>query len=239
MNLENIYNNITIETLIEQKHPYSPYVPLKTKTLILGSFPPYRFCIPSDEPLLVRDIQYYYGSYGNGYNMFWDVMFNLFNSTNLQEIRKKEKDSYITDFQTFLTHNNLGIIDIFLRVLRKGTSSDDKDLFPKEFRSIKDHIKRCSDLSIICCTSKQVYFWFIEYLIKKCDDYRLHISCREKLLYKSDNEQFEINEEPITIKILPSTSPRVIKKGETREDCISRLSKDFEKSFCSEKGKEI
>ena len=49
-------------------HPYREYIPENASKLIIGTIPPFRFCVSGEKRLYPRDVDFYYGSRDNG---FW------------------------------------------------------------------------------------------------------------------------------------------------------------------------
>ncbi|MGC9361446.1 MAG: uracil-DNA glycosylase family protein, partial [Candidatus Syntrophosphaera sp.] len=74
-----------------QFHPYAPFIAENAKALILGSAPPWRFCVREPKPLNPLDIDYYYGSHNRGYNLLWELLFRVFESPALRELDKIRK----------------------------------------------------------------------------------------------------------------------------------------------------
>ena len=101
-------------------HPYEPFVPQGAAKLIIGTIPPYRFCI---EPQALRngDVNFYYGSRDNA---FWHLieqatgeMFAFENTAKAVEQRK-----------AFLEKRGIGITDVVQSCIHRDGKSDDISL---------------------------------------------------------------------------------------------------------------
>jgi G:T/U-mismatch repair DNA glycosylase len=159
-----------------QTHPYPPFVPEKAEILLLGSAPPFRFCTGDKANLRNRDFDYYYGSSSN---LFWEILFGVFEPENLTELdilrksesadrmTRKETKSYL---QSFLTRHKLALTDILSRFLRCGESAADYQLHVLEYHDLVTLLQKHRSLKAICCTSKnRVFFWLWQYLeIQAC-----------------------------------------------------------------------
>ncbi len=159
-----------------QKHPYQPYVPEGATTLILGSAPPRRFCLPRMGELNDYDVDWYYGSYTNGrYNYFWDTLFEVFDYQPnpdlnfIRALRTSRNDRTAVQrkfFKEFLQKNKIGIADILSQFVRIKESDLDQDISVKTYRSITEILNKQTDIELICCTSEYVYRNILEALPK-------------------------------------------------------------------------
>ena len=157
-----------------QDHPYQPFVPPGSQVLILGSAPPYRFCVRQPKPLHAKDMDWYYGSYCRSYNMLWELLFLALDPeglTDLLRIRALEGDrehrtqSQRDFLQDWLARRKLGIMDILLRFERRSGSASDAKLKPQRFTNLLDIIAATPSVSSICCTSRhRVLEWLAKYL---------------------------------------------------------------------------
>jgi hypoxanthine-DNA glycosylase len=88
-----------------EKHPYPPFIPLKTNYLLIGSFPGKQ----------VDGNDWYYGSKRN---QFWQILENVFH-TQLKCIEDKKK---------LLTKLHLAVTDIILECERENNNNLDTNL---------------------------------------------------------------------------------------------------------------
>ncbi len=156
-----------------QRHPYEPWIPDSARALILGSAPPWRFCQPEPKPLRQLDVDYYYGSYDRGCNLFWETMFRVFDPSQVESLERLRRLDFPRDARTlgqraflqeWLAHRQLGIADILLRFERRGQSASDGKLTAREFTGLDGILDEHPSLEAIYCTSRGVFHWLRQYL---------------------------------------------------------------------------
>ena len=112
-------------------HPYEPFVPQGATRLIIGTIPPYRFCI---EPQALRDgdVDFYYGSRNNA---FWRLIEQatgeVFDYANTQTAIEQRK--------VFLAKRGIGITDVIKSCVHQDGKSDDislREIEPKPIRQL-------------------------------------------------------------------------------------------------------
>jgi len=157
-----------------QIHPYQPYVPDAARYLILGSVPPWRFCLEGEKPLREKDVDFYYGSYDRGYNLFWEVLLRGFETAllpdlerirSLQTEREERTDLQRGFFREFLSRHDLGMADILLRFERRDRSAADGKIRPLEYTDLLGILASRPRIESIFCTSRhKVFLWLGQYL---------------------------------------------------------------------------
>ncbi|MCR4670196.1 MAG: hypothetical protein K5643_03315 [Saccharofermentans sp.] len=107
-------------------HPYEPFIPQGADKLIIGTTPPYRFCVEPHE-LYDGDVDFYYGSRSNGFwSLIGEATGETFDHENTEKAIAQRKD--------FLAKRGMGITDIVGRCIHNNGNSDDgslKDITPK------------------------------------------------------------------------------------------------------------
>lgn len=119
-------------------HPYEPYITSNTKYLIVGTIPPYKFCVKKD-----INNDWYYTSETN---QFWRILGKVFEDV---EINKEQ-------LINFSNRNFLGFIDLFHEVYRHNESSSDQDIIPITYKNIFDYIEKNPSIEAIIFTSLYV-----------------------------------------------------------------------------------
>jgi hypoxanthine-DNA glycosylase len=175
---------------IRSIHPYEPYIPEAASKLIIGSIPPYRFCV-KPQNLLLGDVNFYYGSHDN---LFWELIPEARNSDFGDSIEKRKE---------FLKNNNFGITDMIQSCVHEGQKSTDEDLKDIELKPIKDLLVEHPNIKLLFYTST-----FVKKLINKISDDNYHNSVDES----SRKWSVRINERTYNVTILYSPSPRVCAK---------------------------
>ncbi len=127
------------------KHPYKPFIPQKATKLIIGTMPPYRFCIKPKE-LLDGDVDFYYGSKDN---YFWDLLSEV---TGIQLNQENSKET-INQCKSLLTTLNIGITDIVEKCIHKDKKSDDASLEIITLKPIKELLLQNPQIDTLIYTS--------------------------------------------------------------------------------------
>lgn len=102
------------------KHPYEPFIPQNATKLIIGTMPPYRFCI-KPQNLFDNDVNFYYGSKDN---CFWKLLSEITGT----KLTFKNSQEAINQRKTLLKNLNIGITDIVEKCIHKNEKSDDASL---------------------------------------------------------------------------------------------------------------
>ena len=174
-------------------HPFEAFIPIDSKSIIIGTIPPQRFCL-NNINLYPCDVNFYYGSKDNH---FWEIIENINNikftyENNLIAIQER-KD--------FLSSIGIGITDIIKSCIHKNSSSSDKDLESIEFKNIKELLKNNSSIDTLIYTSDFVKKLMNDYLVT----YHNTI--------KNENRRFnlKIDGKTYNVIILYSPSPQALR----------------------------
>lgn len=198
-----------------QRHPYPPFVPEHARTIILGSAPPSRFCADTGRQLHPKDLDWYYGSWDRSPNLLWEILFRVLDPACLPELARirgleteRESRTRIQRgfLQTWLSRNQLGMLDILTRFERREGSSSDAKLQALEFTDLVSLLRLNSSLEGICCTSRhRVSTWLQQYLEAK------------RIAWRAETEGYSFKlpgDQPtaqtfgrIRVVVLPSPSP--------------------------------
>lgn len=127
------------------KHPYEPFIPQEATKLIIGTMPPYRFCIEPKE-LLDGDVDFYYGSKDN---CFWELLEKAtgakLDSDKMEETIKQRK--------ALLEKLNIGITDIVDKCIHENGKSDDASLKNITHKPIKEILMQNPKIDTLIYTS--------------------------------------------------------------------------------------
>ena len=181
------------------KHPFDPYIPENATKLIIGTIPPYRFCVQNLEP---GDVNFYYGSKDN---YFWTLISEI-TETNLDF----ENSEYaVNQRKKLLCNLNIGITDIIESCLHYNKKSDDNSLKDINLKPIKELLSKYPNIDTLLYTSEYVKKKINEIADKSYHDW-------------SDKTQRKcttvINGKRYDVIILYSPSPNALRgvKAETR-----------------------
>lgn len=128
-------------------HPYKPYIPDEATKLIIGSIPPYRFCVQKD--IQDNDVRFYYGS---NKNYFW----KLLSEVTDKKLDFKNTEEAINQRKEFLKEHNIGITDIIESCIHKDGKSDDKSLEDIKYQPIDKLLHHHPKIDTLICTSNFV-----------------------------------------------------------------------------------
>ena len=101
-------------------HPYEPFVPQGATKLIIGTIPPYRFCIEPQE-LRDGDVNFYYGSRANA---FW----RLIEQATGETFDFENTEKAVEQRKVFLDKRGIGITDVVQSCVHQDGKSDDISL---------------------------------------------------------------------------------------------------------------
>lgn len=176
------------------------YIPVGTKILIIGTFPPY-------ETYINKGQDYFY--YSSEKNQLWNRFDNIFiRAKNYSSLKKTKAKNFSESYEEnkkrkeiFIKKCSIGFIDIFSMIERRiYNSSKDKDIIPRETildNNYLDAILKTEKVVRICCVYSLAYNilknWILKnkkYSVKAI--YDKDTANKEKLLVSGDNRQFEI-----------------------------------------------
>lgn len=126
-------------------HPYTPYIPKNATKLVIGSFPPSRFCFQKGE-LNEKDVRFYYGSYKNH---FW----KLLDEATGEKLTFDNTEASVQERKDLLDKLEIGITDLIEICIREGGKSDDKSLQVIKYKPIAKLLAKHSKIDTLICTS--------------------------------------------------------------------------------------
>lgn len=133
---------------MKSKHPYYPFVPEEATKLIIGTMPPYRFCITPKE-LYDDDVDFYYGSKDN---YFWDLLSELAGT----KLDKENTQTAIVQRKALLKNLHTGITDIIDQCTHTDGKSDDLSLNDIVLKPINELLSNYPKIDTLIYTSKFV-----------------------------------------------------------------------------------
>lgn len=128
--------------MFHHKHPYEPFIPSGTQTLIVGTLPPPRF---SGGVLKDRDVDFCYGSQDG---LLWPVLDQIFNLKLDYEPSQKA----IIQRQEFLKSRHIGICDIVESCNRIKIDASDLGMQNIVLRNLLGYLKVYSQIKSIVFT---------------------------------------------------------------------------------------
>lgn len=140
-------------------HPYEPFLNEDTKTIIMGTLPPPRFCLYEYKK---EDVLFCYGSKDN---LLWKVLDKIYNlklsydNSNKAIIQRKE----------FLIKHHIGICDIVESCNREKIDASDIGMLDVNLRDILTYIKEYRNIETIIFTGgycKNSPEYFLKQILK-------------------------------------------------------------------------
>lgn len=191
----------------KEEHPEWYYHIPDMRTLILGTFPPYK-----DK----RDFEFYYP---NNQNRFWNVLAKIENCT----LKAHEGQDAVEERKKLMKELKVGVQNIGKIINRKGESSLDIDIEILEFQDLLDIINKSEKLEAILLAGysgkNSTYQSFIRYL--KINDIK-HNAPKKPIA----GCEFSIQcKRPIRCIVGNSTSRSAVRAGVSFEMLIEQFKK--------------
>lgn len=184
--------------MTRSKHPYIPYIPENATKLIIGTMPPYRFCLKDNgegKNLKNNDVDFYYGSSDN---YFWELLSNVTNT----ELSFENTETAINQHKDLLNELNTGIIDIIESCVHLNKKSDDKSLEDCELKDIRRLLEIHPHIKTLLYTSE-----YVKRKMNQLQDKSYH-TCIDKTKRKY---QVTIDGKTYDVIVLYSPSPMALR----------------------------
>lgn len=140
-------------------HPYEPFLNEDTKTIIMGTLPPPRFCLNEYKK---EDVLFCYGSKDN---LLWKVIDKIFNL----KLKYDNSNEAIIQRKEFLMKYNIGICDIVESCNREKIDASDIGMLDVNLRDILTYIKEYKNIETIIFTGgycKNSPEYFLKQILK-------------------------------------------------------------------------
>lgn len=140
-------------------HPYEPFLNEDTKTIIMGTLPPPRFCLNEYKK---EDVLFCYGSKDN---LLWKVLDKIYNL----KLNYDNSSEAIIQRKKFLIKHNIGICDIVESCNREKIDASDIGMLDVNLRDILTYIKEYKNIETIIFTGgycKNSPEYFLKQILK-------------------------------------------------------------------------
>ena len=124
------------------KHPYKPFIPIKTKKLIVGTLPPPRFSMGN---LKKGDVDFCYGSIDG---QLWKILNEIFKLN----LHFETTELAIKQRKDFLIKQNIGICDIVESCERNKIDASDLGMSTIKLRNMLHYIKANTNVETLLLT---------------------------------------------------------------------------------------
>lgn len=128
------------------KHPYKPYIPKDATKLIIGTMPPYRFCV-EPQKLFNDDVDFYYGSRDN---YFWKLIAEVTGT----QLERENSEAAVNQRKALLSKHNIGITDVIGQCIHKNGKSDDASLQDITHKPLKELLLQNPKIDTLIYTSR-------------------------------------------------------------------------------------
>jgi len=168
-------------------HPYEPFIKQDTKTLIMGTLPPPRFC---EKDFKLDDVDFCYGSKDN---LLWKLFEKLFDT----KLSYNTSQAAVIQRKELLIQHKIGICDIVESCYREKIDASDIGMCePIVFRDILGLIEKFKTLETIIfmgglCKNSPEYF--LKKILKANSISYQHISKKEHYFYFDNRKIKTIN----------------------------------------------
>ena len=180
-------------------HPYEAFIPKKATSLLIGTMPPYRFCV-QNEPLYENDVRFFYGSRDNS---FW----NIVSVITEKPLSYDNSETSIQERKALLDSIGVGVVDILKSCYHTDGKSTDDQLMNEEFIDIKQLLSEHPDITNLIYSGQKV----VSYMYRAVARYH---SWEEK----GKKGHIVINNKRFNVYCLKSPSPRAGWSQEELED---------------------
>ena len=179
------------------KHPFKPFIPENATKLIIGTIPPYRFCVDS-EKLKEDDVNFYYGSKDNE---FWSLVYkSVYGST--EGLITKNTAEAIEQRKKTLEELGMGITDVIESCYHLDGNSDDSSLKTIKQKDIRALLRNNERIDTLIYTS-----YFVKTQMNTICDKSYHsLADKEERKWKAT-----INGKEYTVFLLYSPSPNALR----------------------------
>ncbi|MCK9558311.1 MAG: hypothetical protein PHQ78_04860 [Candidatus Cloacimonetes bacterium] len=187
--------------LERQNHPFQPYIPTDALALIIGTAPPWQFCVEDQGNLREGEIAFFYGSI---HNLFWYIIKAVFEPDNPRWPRTQ------LQCENFLKRQRLAVGDILQSFVRQDRKASDDHLSEFTFnRGLLSKLQSSShSIRYLYFTSHFAHELFLKALKKHRYIYRIHGEDRQNKSYlitlQKKHKTYQY-----TCYILNSPSPRI------------------------------
>ena len=180
--------------MFKHKHPYKPFINKNTRKLIVGTLPPPRF---STGELLVKDVDFCYGSYYNSLWLYIDKIYKL-------NLRYDNSEEAIQERKHFLINNKIGVCDIVESAEREKIDASDLGMKNVVLRDVIGYLRLYPNVDTLLFTggnSKNGPEYFFRRHLK---DYNIKLELVESKVPKI--HQFKLNNRIVKTVSLTSAS---------------------------------
>lgn len=185
---------------MKSTHPYEPFVPNGATKLIIGTIPPYRFCIKPKQ-LNKNDVDFYYGSSDNA---FW----HLVEQVSGESFDYEPTEKAITQRKAFLEKRKIGITDIIKSCTHNNGKSDDASLDNIEPKPLQQLLEKNPTIDTLIYTGRNNQQNSVKWLINHyASDRGYHNSIAKGIAENS----VIIGGKTYTIILLYSPSPNALR----------------------------
>lgn len=141
-------------------HPYEPYIKKDTKSIIVGTLPPPRFC---KKEFKANDVNFPYGSQDGLLWKAFDVIFDL-------KLEYQNTKAEINKRKNFLDINKIGVCDIVSSCKREKVDASDLGMSEIILRDMLFYLQKYKNIDTIIFTggnSKNGPEYFLRQILKK------------------------------------------------------------------------
>lgn len=189
--------------VIRSIHPYEPYIPENATKLIIGTMPPFRFCVSGKRSLFANDVDFYYGSKDNA---FWKLLSEVTGVT-LDFVNSPDA---VNQRKQLLMNLHMGITDIVGSCIHHNGKADDTSLLTIEVKPLDKLLLDHPNIQELVYTNRGEVKKYINHFFA---DKGYHNRAREN----ETKESVFINGKKYAVTQLYSPSPNALRSVSTEK----------------------
>ena len=203
-----------------ERHPFEPFLPVGSKMLMLGSFPPAprRWCM-----------EFYYPNFTND---MWRILGYIFFKDKDYFVDHSKETFYLDKLKDFLTRERIGQCNIAATACRKNGTAADKGLKVIEPLDIAKLLRESSDCKILVTTgglaTKELRKTLIRRDLIMIDEKSREYSIPSRLkMGESVRFIFKENYREMSLYRMPSSSPAYPMKIDRKAEIYAKMFKEL------------
>lgn len=188
-------------------HPYGPYIPQDATKLIIGTMPPYRFCVTKE--FYPDDVDFYYGSRDNS---FWPLV----SAAAHRKLHYENTQEAVDERKKLLADLHMGIADIVQSCIHQDGKASDNCLLDIQYLDLRTLLKENPKIDTLIYTQKSgTGHTSIQYMINNPDQNGTRIGDKgyhEHWDQEKMNGSVVIGQKTYHVHLLHSPSPNGLRR---------------------------
>jgi G:T/U-mismatch repair DNA glycosylase len=129
--------SLVSDFMIEEQHPFEPFLPRQARLLMLGTFP------PAEKRWAMK---FYYPNFTND---MWRIFGICFFGDKMHFVRQQERTYDLDAIIPFLRERGIALFDTATRIVRTKNTASDKDLLIVEETDLKSMLRSLPECRMV------------------------------------------------------------------------------------------